>query len=265
MHAYKRRLKRYCIALISAALLCSAPSAVAAKAPYESYTYNYYEEAVPAPDAFLPDRSISGVDLGIGGFVSPQDIFVSSEGKIYIADTGNHRIVVLNKDWTVDRIFSDYSMDGAEQTFNMPTGITVNKAGDLYIADTENKRIVILSPEGEWIKTIENPQSEVLGASFSFVPLKLAVDDAGRVFVTSRGAYEGILQFDESGEFIGYVGTIQVRRNFVDYLWRLIATDAQKNQMALYIPTEFSNIDMGRKVSYMQRILILARAPRLSV
>ncbi|MFD1135192.1 NHL repeat-containing protein [Paenibacillus sp. PDC88] len=247
MHAYKRRLKRYCIALISAALLCSAPSAVAAKAPYESYTYNYYEEAVPAPDAFLPDRSISGVDLGIGGFVSPQDIFVSSEGKIYIADTGNHRIIVLNEDWTVDRIFSNYSMDGAEQTFNMPSGITVNKAGDLYIADTENKRIVVLSPEGEWIKTIENPQSEVLGASFSFVPLKLAVDDAGRVFVTSRGAYEGILQFDESGEFIGYVGTIQVRRNFVDYLWRLIATDAQKNQMALYIPTEFSNIDMGEK------------------
>ncbi|MCM3782795.1 gluconolactonase [Neobacillus mesonae] len=248
MAVYTQRLKHYVISLAAASLLLySAPLAEAAIAPYESYTYNYYEEAVPAPDAFLPDKSVSGLDLGIGNFVTPQDLVISSEGKIYIADTGNQRIIVLTRDWKVERIITSFMKDGTEQTFNLPSGIAVNEEGDLYIADTENKRVVVLSPNGELIRIIENPQSDVLGDSFSFVPLKLSVDDAGRVFVTSRGAYEGILQFDETGKFLGYVGTIQVRRNFADYMWRLVATDAQKSQMALYIPTEFSNIDMGEK------------------
>lgn len=245
---YIRLLKRtFLVVAVSSLALASLSTEVFAKAPYESYTYNYYEEAVPAPDAYLPERSISGQELGIGSFATPQDLFVSDEGEIYVADTGNNRIVILNQDWKVVKVITSFQHDSVEDTFRAPTGIAVSGEGNLYVADTENKRVVILSPEGKLVQIIENPKSDLLGSSFSFVPLKLSVDPAGRIFVISRGAYEGMLQFDKSGEFIGYSGTNKVRRDFADYIWRLLASDEQKKQMQLYIPTEFSNLDMGEK------------------
>lgn len=246
--AYKRLLSRTILGVaVCSMALASHGTEVLAKAPYESYTYNYYEEAVPAPDAYLPERSISGIDLGIGSFSTPQDLFVSSKGEIYIADTGNNRIVILTDDWKVKKVVTSFQHDSKEDTFLAPSGVVVSEEGNLYVADTEHKRVVVLSPEGKLVQIIENPQSDLLGASFSFVPLKLSVDAGGRVFVIARGAYEGMLQFDKSGEFIGYSGTNKVRRDFADYIWRLLASDAQKKQMQLYIPTEFSNLDMGSK------------------
>ncbi|MNP07308.1 hypothetical protein D3C76_993290 [compost metagenome] len=123
----------------------------------------------------------------------------------------------------------------------------VTDEGIIYIADTENQRVILLSPEGEYINMIKDPKSDILPDNFTFAPLKLTVDKANRVYVVSRGVYEGIVQFDDTGKFIGYVGTNKIQRNAVDYFWRLVSTKAQKQQMALFIPTEFSNVDIDYK------------------
>lgn len=218
-----------------------------AQAPYESYNYNFWEEATPMPAAYLPERYITGRELGVGDFLEPADMHISKSGMVYVLDTGNQRIVQFREDGTEVKVISSFNNEGTEDGFSNPSGIFTDQEEQIYVADTGNKRIVILSPGGELVRIIQNPQSDVLPAGFQFQPLKVTVDEANRVFVVANGVYEGIMQFDEKGTFIGYVGTIKVKRNYVDYFWRLVSTKAQRAQMALFVPTEFSNQDIDHK------------------
>ena len=87
----KSKLKRCITAMAAFAALASigVSSAAAAGAPYESYNYDRWGDAIPSQAGYLPDRTISGIDLGVGALESPGDIFFDSSGLLYIADTGN--------------------------------------------------------------------------------------------------------------------------------------------------------------------------------
>lgn len=217
------------------------------KAPYESYNYNYWKEAVPMPAAYLPSRYITGKELGVGEFLEPADLHISAAGLLYVLDTGHQRIVQVNRDWTKAKAISTFDNAGKQDGFANPSGIFTDQEERIYVADTDHQRVVVLSPEGKLVQIIEKPQSEVLPKGFEFFPLKVTVDAAGRVYVVARGVYEGIMQFDEQGAFLGYVGTIKVKRDYADYFWRLVSTKAQRAQMSLFIPTEFSNLDIDHK------------------
>lgn len=238
---------------LSAAILAfmSPPWAAAAEAPYEAYTYNYYRDSVPLPAPYLPERSVSGEDLGIQAFRSPNDLYATEEGLVYILDSGNGRIVRTDAEWNVLGVIDGFDREGRADRFSNPGGIFVAEGRDegrlIYVADTDNRRIVVLTEEGEFRRIIDNPQSDILPADFQFNPTKVTVDRAGRVFVVARGVFEGLMQFDENGQFIGYVGTIGVTPTFADRLWRTLATDAQRQRMQLFIPTEFSSVDIDHK------------------
>jgi hypothetical protein len=220
---------------------------ISAQTPYEAYTYNFYRDSVPLPAPYLPDRSVMGSDLGVGNFKDPNDMYVTEDGFIYILDSGNNRIISTDSEWNVIRIITTFDNAGKSDTFKNPGGIFVTKGKMIYVADTDNNRIIVLSNEGELVEIIDNPQSDILPSNFKFSPVKLAVDKANRIFVVARGIYEGLMQFDEKGSFIGYVGTINVTQSFTDKIWLRLATDAQRERMQLYIPTEFSSVDIDDK------------------
>jgi len=242
-----RKKKTLLLAAILSLLAMTATPVAQAAAPYEAYTYNYYRDAVALPAPFLPERTVDGPSLGVGDFKQPNDIYVTGDGVVYILDSGNNRIVVTDERWNVTRIIDGFDNNGTPDTFANPNGLFVADDGEIYIADTDKRRVVVLDQEGRLVKIVENPQSEVLPANFEFAPLKVTADRADRIFVVARGVYEGIMQFDETGEFLGYVGTIKVQPSAADRLWRWLATDAQKSQMALFIPTEFSSLDIDHK------------------
>lgn len=228
-------------------VLANPASAAASSAPYESYNYNYWEEAVPSPDAYLPLRTISGSDLGIGEFKDPGDVNVSSAGKTYILDSGNSRIVVLDNELKLLRVIDGFMQNGSKESFNVPGGLFVDQQERIYVADTGNGRVVVLDEEGGLLNMIAKPESDILATNFQFQPQKLTVDHVGRVYVVAQGVYEGIMQFDEHGAFIGYVGTNKVERDYREYIWRMFSTKAQRAQMVLFVPTEFSNVDIDPK------------------
>lgn len=232
------------IVLLATVLLGISAIPVSAYAPYDSYNYNYWEEPTPSPAAYLPEDILSGRSLGIGDFKEPSDLYVDSSGAVYVLDSGNNRLVILDHTGEVSRVISSFQHDGAEDHFNKPEGLYVTDDGFIYVADTENKRIVVLSPQGELKQIIRDPESDLFASNFTFYPTKLAVDKADRVYVVARGVYEGIVQFDDQGGFIGYIGTIKVNPSAADYIWKLISTQAQREQMALFVPTEFSNLDI---------------------
>lgn len=216
-----------------------------ANVPYQTYNYDYWGDIYYTPAAYIPDGNIVGVNLGTTNFVNPQDMFVAEDGRVYIADTGNNRIVVLTADMQLEKIIDSFSYQGGTSTFNVPSGICVTSNNDIYIADTDNLRVVALREDGSLLKIIENPTSEVLGSDFVFSPLKVTVDYANRVYVIAKNMFQGIMAFDVNTNFTGFSGTIKVTITAYEKLWRKLSTKAQRERQIQFIPTEFTGVDMA--------------------
>jgi len=219
--------------------------AYAASIPYDSYIYDYRGYIVRTPAPYVPKKNISGISLGVGKFTNPQDMCVAPDGKIYVADTGNNRIVVLSEDaLNVVKEIKGFTRDGKEETFKQPYGVCVSQSNVLYVADTENKRIIALDENGEFVKCIENPTSDVLEEGFVFTPLKVTVDYADRVYCIAKGVFEGIMVFEENGQFSSFFGTINVEISTWEKFWRWLSTKEERSRQTLYIPTEFTGVDV---------------------
>lgn len=232
--------------LIIAALVLSAQ--VVYGAAYRGYTYDFWQDPMPAPQAYLPEKVILSSDLANGGLRGPQDIFVAGE-EIYIADSGNNRVVVADHNWDVIRVIDSFDNNGVADRFSNPRGVFVSAEGYLYVADTNNERIVQLTLTGDFVREVGAPTSDVEGIipeAFQYRPGKVVVDLARRMYVIVENVYDGILEFDVSGEFKGFIGAPRIAPNLIDYFWRLIATEAQKAGLARFLPTEYSNIALDQ-------------------
>ena len=212
--------------------------------PYQSYTYDYWEYSVPTPVPYTPLKSISGEELGVGKFTLPTDLVVDDDENVYVLDSGDNRIVVFDKNFKLIREISSFDNAGTLDTFNNPNGLCISSRGTLYIADTDNHRIVEMTPQGKLNRIYTAPQDATLGADFVFIPMKVTVDSADRVYVVAKNVFQGLISFDDTGKFLGYFGTIKVEVSPIDWFWRLIATKEQRAKMQLFIPTEFTNVDI---------------------
>ncbi|MDR1692781.1 MAG: NHL repeat-containing protein [Oscillospiraceae bacterium] len=247
----KKRLLPLLLAVLLT-LLLGAETLAAVDIPYDSYIYNYrgYIEFTPAP--YIPDGNVGGIELGVGSFNFPRGMCVGPDGRVYVADTGNNRVVVTNPAMTEAEMviteFTNTDADGVrfQDTFNKPWGVTVSERGQLYIADSDNLRIVVLE-EGELVKIIQNPQSEMLEPDFAFKPLEMGVDYADRVYVVAQGMFEGIMVFNAEGDFTGFYGTIPVQVSLWQQFWRLFSSQEQRARQQLFIPTEFTGVSVDKE------------------
>ncbi len=239
------------IRLVGCLIVCLyLGSAGVLAAPYLSYTYDFWGQSVPAPQAYLPTEVVDGFSLGIGSLKTPQDIFVTDDHYIFLLDTGNNRIIMLTESWQVDGIIDGFQNNGASDGFKNPSGIYVSSDGLIYVADTDNARIVVLNREGQLIRILGAPEPDadgIIPQDFRYRPKKVGVDPAGRVYVVAEDIYDGILEFGGDGTFRGFIGAPRVVLKLGQYLWRKIATREQKARMQLFLPTEYSNLDMDER------------------
>ena len=212
--------------------------------PYETYTYDYYEDIKYTPAAYIPDGALTGAKIGCGDFLSPQDLNTDEEGNVYIADTGNSRVVMLDSSMNLVKVIDSFDNNGTEDHFSSPQGVYKSSNGNLYIADSGRNRVVELDGDGKLVQIIENPQSDVLAEGYVFTPLKVAVDYADRVYVIAQNQFEGIMAFDEAGDFIGFTGTINVQISPWEIFWRRFSTREQRARQQLFIPTEFTGMEI---------------------
>ncbi|MBQ8639447.1 MAG: NHL repeat-containing protein [Lachnospiraceae bacterium] len=220
---------------------------LASEIPYDTYNYDYRENIVHTPAAYVPDGSISGVTLGIGAFKTPQDMCFSPDGEAFIADTGNNRIVVLNSQMNkVVRVIDCFEAEGVEETFSSPYGVAISQNGLLYVADSQNNRVVVMEQDGTFVKFIQDPQSDILEENYVFVPLKVTVDYADRVYCIAKNMFEGIMVFETDDSFSGFFGTIEVKISAWEKFWRKLATKEERSNQQLYIPTEFTGLDIDQ-------------------
>ncbi len=248
-----KKITRAVILAIVCAMVFGSTAALtlANDEPYDTYNYNYREDVIYTPSAYSPSMSITGVGLtyngeALGKFVTPQDICRSTDdGNFYVADTGNNRIVVLNGDMTeVVNVITGFDNNGKQDSFNAPYGVCVSEKGQVYIADSQNRRVVVLEKTGELVRIVANPVSQSLEKNYVFTPLKVTVDYADRVYCIAQNMFEGIMVFETDGSFSGFFGTINVKLSAWDKFWKRIATKEERKKQQLYIPTEFTGIDV---------------------
>ncbi len=147
----------------------------------------------------------------------PESVAVDSAGRLYIADTGNHRVLYYGDPThptTATRVYgqagsfttADPPLTVDASTLNNPTGLAVDTNGGLYIADTNNNR-VLYYPAGSTTPT------RVYGQGGSFIssavnkgglskdglnfPAGIAVDPANNLYVADQ--YNNRVLFFPSG------------------------------------------------------------------
>lgn len=170
----------------------------------------------------------------------PEDIFINVQGFLYVADTGNHRIVKMDRD---GMLLGEY-YGPREKPLKSPKGVYVDEDGGMFVADTGNQRIVHLSSEGEYIEEFIKPESELLGSNFNFDPSKICVGPTGYIYAVKG---QVILTIDAYNRFRGYVGQTEIGFRFVDFLTRLFASEDQKRYITRRTAAPYINMAMDEK------------------
>lgn len=89
---------------------------------------------------------IGGVGSGAGQLNAPAALAVGSDGLVYVADRGNHRVQVFTLGGSLVRSFGSYGAGDGELSY--PAGIGFDAAGRVLVSDTRNHRIAVYHPSG---------------------------------------------------------------------------------------------------------------------
>lgn len=137
----------------------------------------------------------------------PHGIDIGPDGLIYVADSNNHRIVVMSPDGVIQRQIGGYGLAPAEGGLNEPWDVGVGPDGTVYVADTWNYQVVAFDAQGQWIRSWGVPGPNLLDDPFAlWGPRGIEVDEEGRVYVADTGN-KRILVYSADGDFIRQIGS----------------------------------------------------------
>ena len=241
-----------CVILTVLMLLPCVTVGVGAASAYQTYTYDIHGEALYSPDAYTAlkpvDSDFMGLELALD---NPNDMVVDADQNVYIADTGNNRIVVLDRYYKLKFIISEFNNDqGVPDGLSSPQGVFVSEKNTkndktIWVCDTAKRRIVVFNADGEFQRIIEEPESKLFDEDADYKPVAMAVDEYNRLYVVSSTTYQGIIVMTEDGTFTGFIGAQAVSLSPWEILWRRFQTDEQREATSAVISAEFNNITIS--------------------
>jgi len=132
-----------------------------------------------------------------GEFFGPRGVAVDSQGNVYVADTGNHRIQKFNN---VGKFIKAWGSKGpGDDQLNEPIGIAVDNKDFVYVADTHNRAVKKFTTEGRSeLKWPIDGWKELRYTAMGFIGL----DNADRIYV-SDSAQDVVFVYVNNGAYVG--------------------------------------------------------------
>jgi uncharacterized protein (TIGR03663 family) len=152
-------------------------------------------------------RALGSSGAGNGQLTAPRAIAVGPDGLLYVADSGNHRIQVLDTEGNFVRGWGSNGTGPGQ--FQEPWGIAVSPAGRVYVADTWNHRIQVFDQAGtflfDWGSFADTRGEPDTQPGVFWGPRDIVLDSQGNVYVADTGN-KRIQKFTPDGEFIAQWG-----------------------------------------------------------
>lgn len=196
-------------------------------APYDTYTTGPNGRIIKTQTAYEPAGTIKI------GLRSPEDLYLKDD-IIYIADTGNKRILKYHLDGTTEVIITNLSE---------PTGVHVDEEDYIYVADKGARAVVKFDKLGNKVKTFEKPTELIFGTS-PYIPLKIVTGPKGLLYIVGEGSTAGLIQLSYNGEFQGFFAANETRMSFVQKVANFFKVSSASN-----IPVSPSNVAIDEKGS----------------
>lgn len=222
---------------------------VYADTPYKTYMmdgYGYIRETQTAYEAYKTLIKFDDEEI-----CAPMDMCVTDNGYIYVADKGRADSDAKDDvdDSVAPRILVG-TLDGkfitavGEGILVAPYGVYVTDNGHIYVADRDAETVFEFDINGNVLNKYTKPTSPLYGEKTSFLPIKIAVNDAGIMYIICESNTNGIVEISptEGGTFLGYFGTNFASSDLWTIFRRAIATDAQKAKMVSNIPSTPDNL-----------------------
>lgn len=247
----RKSLKLVSVAVLAAVVLSTSISGVFADSPYKTYTIDGYGSINETQTAYEPYQTITKIVYdetvedpeGTGGLSlnAPQDMCIRND-KLYIADTGNKRIIVSTLD-------GKFIQEITYEEFDTPKGIFVNDEGRIYVADQTACAVFIFDKDGNYEKKITKPDHPLYGETMTFAPQKIVVNHGGVMFILCEKNRNGIVQMteDDGGSFLGYFGTNYTNVSLITIIQRAILSDAARANMVSNMPATPDNLAIDEK------------------
>ncbi|MBE5810645.1 MAG: hypothetical protein E7318_06890 [Clostridiales bacterium] len=248
-------MKRFVLLLLAALMLfTSAFAADGTSNVYQGYTYDFFRNIKSTPAPFVLSQVIDSNSVTKTGrtIETVTDVATSKDGRIFIVDKTTSIIYVLDENGQYlsfiknikDENKKNAQINGQNVQLTSPEGVFYHeKADELYVCDTGAQRILVLDGQTFAFKRGILRPDDMTGVT-EFKPSKIAVDNADRIYVVVQSSYEGIIELNEDGTFSRYFGVNEPQINMVDFLWKSIASDKQKEKMGKTYAPAFNNVTL---------------------
>lgn len=293
MNGLKNSIRKILSLSLAACTAVSMSVTAFADEPYQPYSYDNWDTAIPSQAGYTVQKTVTGMDMGLdrlstegdplfysadasASLSEARDFFVfnnAGANEIWIADTGNNRILRLNSDYEVtgryyfvtgetqlDAEAGEIVLteDGSGSFFKEPQGLYIMRSPTtgketIFIADYSNARVVRASVDSDTQLTLEQEYvkpTEALYTSKTFNPTKVIVDYAENVYTVVKSVNTGSVQFAKDGSFTGFYGANRVEVTaavVAQKLWRKVASNAQIEAMSRNVPVEYANFDIDNE------------------
>ncbi|MFQ5962716.1 MAG: NHL repeat-containing protein [Candidatus Scalinduaceae bacterium] len=148
---------------------------------------------------------------------NPMALYASDDGKILVADTGNHRLLFLNQDGTYIYHFGRKGDDRSE--FNALQGVAADKQGYIYVADTNNNRIQVFNGDGIFLKSFGKKSEQIDehgAAQGTFLkPKDLVFNSKEHLYVLDY-KNKRIQIFEKNGKYLKEIGDMHDGMRFIE-------------------------------------------------
>ncbi len=115
--------------------------------------------------------------FSLPAFEFPTGIAADADGNIYVADSGNHRIVKLNSEGEILLTFGQKGSGIKE--FQYPHDIAIDNNNSIFVSDLNNNRIQAFSPEGNFLFSVDRGRDD---SDKIPSPAAISIDNRGRLY-----------------------------------------------------------------------------------